>query len=75
MCRVYAASELGVEVAQPRFGSARERYAAGPQYHSNRCTVLASCKDTRSSPGLCATGLLRYSPREVARLAQRFHLC
>ena len=66
---------LGVKVAQRRFGSERERCVAGPQYHSSRCTELASCKDTRSSPGLCATGLLRYSPREVARLAQRFHLC
>ena len=43
---------LGVEAAQPRFGSARERCVAGPQYHSSRCTELASCKDTRSTGAL-----------------------
>ena len=51
-CAELRSLKLGVEVAQPRLGRPRERCVKGPPYHSNRCTELASCKDTRnSSPG------------------------
>ena len=53
---------LGVEVAQPRFGSRRERCVKDPQYHSHRYTELASCKDTRKRPAGGATPFsARYS--------------
>ena len=58
----YAALVSRCEVAQPRFGSARERCVAGPQYHSNRRTELASCKGTRKQPpGVATPFSARYS--------------